>query len=66
MELIVSAFHGTQIDSAFQEQAMVVSRADIIIGIHGAGLNMFHFVPFNSIVIEIHWALPRKRTHTIV
>ena len=25
-----------------------------MIGIHGAGLNMFHFMPFNSVVIEIH------------
>ena len=55
MELIVSAFHGAEIDSAFQEQALhVSSRADIMIGIHGAGLNMFHFMPFNSVVIEIH------------
>jgi len=25
-----------------------------MMGIHGAGLNMFHFMPFHSIVIEIH------------
>jgi len=48
VELIVSAFHGAQKDSAFQEQALVVSRTDIMIGIHGAGLNMFHLMPFNS------------------
>ena len=54
VEFIVSAFHGAEIDSAFQEQALHVSRADIMIGIHGAGLNMFHFLPFNSVVIEIH------------
>ena len=51
MELIVSAFHGAQKYPAFQEQALIVSRADIMIGIHGAGLNMFHFMPFNYVVI---------------
>ena len=54
VEFIVSAFHGAELESAFQEQALHVSRADIMIGIHGAGLNMFHFLPFNSVVIEIH------------
>ena len=54
VEFIVAAFHGAQKESAFQEQALLVSRADIMIGIHGAGLNMFHFMPFNSVVIEIH------------
>jgi len=52
VELIVSAFHGAQKDSAFREQALVVSRADNMIGIHGAGLNIFHFMPFNSVVIH--------------
>ena len=54
VEFIISAFHGAESESAFQEQALHVSRADIMIGIHGAGLNMFHFLPFNSIVLEIH------------
>ena len=25
-----------------------------MIGIHGVGLNMFHFVPFNSAIVEIY------------
>mmetsp|Transcript_30856 Transcript_30856/g.61507 ORF Transcript_30856/g.61507 Transcript_30856/m.61507 type:complete len:117 (-) Transcript_30856:156-506(-) len=41
-------------DTSFQDQALFVSKANIMIGMHGAGLNMFHFLPFNSVVVEIH------------
>ena len=51
MELIVLAFHGAQKDPAFQEQALLVSCADNMIGIHGEGLNIFHSMPFNSVFI---------------
>ena len=54
IELIVADFYAEKKDTPFQEQALFVSRANIMIGIHGAGLNMFHFMPFNSVVVEIH------------
>lgn len=54
IELTVASFYGDKRDTAAQEQALFVSRADIMIGIHGAGLNMFHFMPFYSIVVELH------------
>lgn len=54
LELVVADFHGDKKDTSFEEQARFVARANIMIGMHGAGLNMFHFMPFNSVVIEIH------------
>ena len=54
VDLIFADFYGEKKDTPFQEQAQFVSSANIMIGMHGAGLNMFHFLPFNSIVIEIH------------
>eukprot|EP00554_Chaetoceros_debilis_P003413 CAMPEP_0194086774 /NCGR_PEP_ID=MMETSP0149-20130528/22397_1 /TAXON_ID=122233 /ORGANISM="Chaetoceros debilis, Strain MM31A-1" /LENGTH=630 /DNA_ID=CAMNT_0038769949 /DNA_START=24 /DNA_END=1916 /DNA_ORIENTATION=+ len=54
IDLIVADFYGDKRDTAFQEQALLASRANIMIGVHGAGLNMFHFLPFNSVVVEIH------------
>ena len=55
IELDVAQFYGSRGKyTPFEEQALFVSRADILIGIHGAGLNMFHFLPFNSVVIELH------------
>lgn len=54
MELIVADFYGDKKDTPFQEQVAFVSRANIMIGMHGAGLNMFHFMPFNSVVVELH------------
>jgi len=54
VDLIVADFYGEKIHTAFQEQALLASRANIMIGVHGAGLNMFHFLPFNSVIVEIH------------
>ena len=54
IEFIVADFYGEKKDMPFQEQALLVSRANIMIGVHGAGLNMFHFLPFNSVILEIH------------
>ena len=54
VELIVADFYGDKLHTSYQEQALLVSRADVMIGMHGAGLNMFHFMPFNSVVVEIH------------
>ena len=54
IELIVASFYGDKKDTAAREQAHFVSRANIMIGIHGAGLNMFHFMPFYSVVVELH------------
>ena len=52
--MIVADFYGEKKDTTFQEQVLFISRANIMIGMHGAGLNMFHFMPFNSVVVEIH------------
>ena len=54
VEFIVADFYGDKKDLPFQEQALFVSRANVMIGMHGAGLNLFHFMPFNSVVVEIH------------
>jgi len=54
VEFIVADFYGDKKDTPFQEQVLFVSKANIMIGMHGAGLNMFHFMPFNSVVVEIH------------
>lgn len=54
IELMVADFYGDKKETPFQEQALFISKANIMIGMHGAGLNMFHFMPFNSVVIEIH------------
>jgi len=55
LEFLVADFYGNKgMEVAYEEQAQFVSRSDIMIGVHGAGLNMFHFMPFHSIVIEIH------------
>jgi len=54
IEFMVADFYGDKRETAFQEQAILASRANIMIGVHGAGLNMFHFLPFNSVVVEIH------------
>eukprot|EP00980_Cylindrotheca_fusiformis_P023206 scaffold10220_cov148-Cylindrotheca_fusiformis.AAC.4 len=54
IELIVADFFGEKKDTPFQEQVTLVSRANIMIGMHGAGLNMFHFMPFNSVIVELH------------
>ena len=54
IDLIVADFYGDKLHTSYQEQALLVSKADIMIGMHGAGLNMFHFMPFNSVVVEIH------------
>lgn len=54
IEFIVADFYGEKKETPFQEQVLFVSKANIMIGMHGAGLNMFHFMPFNSVVVEIH------------
>lgn len=54
VDFIVAAFYADNKTTPFQEQVLRVSRANIMIGMHGAGLNMFHFMPFNSVVVEIH------------
>jgi hypothetical protein len=54
VEFIAADFYGDKKDLPFQEQALFVSRANVMIGMHGAGLNLFHFMPFNSVVVEIH------------
>ena len=54
IDFIVADFYGENSKTAFQEQALFVSRANIMIGMHGAGLNMFMFMPFNSVVVELH------------
>lgn len=54
VDFIVADFYGDKANIPFQEQALLVSRANVMIGMHGAGLNMFHFMPFNSVVVEIH------------
>jgi len=54
IDFIVADFYGEKSKTAFQEQALFVSRANIMIGMHGAGLNMFMFMPFNSVVVELH------------
>ena len=54
IELVVADFYGQKKETPIQEQALFISRANIMIGIHSAGLNMFHIMPFNSVVIEIH------------
>jgi capsular polysaccharide biosynthesis protein len=54
IDFIVADFYGDKKDTPFQEQALFVSKASIMIGMHGAGLNMFHFMPFNSVVVEIN------------
>jgi hypothetical protein len=61
VELIVADFYGEKKDTAFQEQVALVSKANIMIGIHGAGLNMFHFMPFNSVVVELHRGTEAQR-----
>lgn len=40
--------------TSYREQAHAASRANIMIGVHGAGLNLAMFMPFNSVVVEIH------------
>lgn len=55
IEMDVANFYdkeGSQ--TSYQEQAHFVSRANILIGVHGAGLNLAFFMPFNSVVVEIH------------
>jgi hypothetical protein len=54
IDFIVASFYGETSDTAALDQALFVSRANIMIGIHGAGLNMFHFMPFYSVVVELH------------
>ena len=54
IELIVADFYGDKIHTSFEEQAHFVSRTNIMMGIHGAGLNMFMFLPSNSVVVEVH------------
>jgi hypothetical protein len=54
IELIVADFYGDKYHESFEEPAHVVSRNNIMMGIHGAGLNMFMFLPFNSVVVEVN------------
>lgn len=54
IEFIVADFYGDKKDTSWQEQALFISKANVMIGMHGAGLNMFHFMPFNSVIVEIH------------
>ena len=37
-----------------QFQALAASEIDVMVGIHGAGLNMFLFSPSRSSIVEIH------------
>jgi capsular polysaccharide biosynthesis protein len=60
-ELIVADFYGEKKNAPFQEQVALVSRANIMIGMHGAGLNMFHYMPFNSVVVELHRGTNRQK-----
>lgn len=55
IEMDVASFYGEEgSHTSYQEQAHFVSRANIMIGVHGAGLNLAMFMPFNSVVVEIH------------
>jgi hypothetical protein len=54
IDLIVADFYGDKYHASFEEQAHLVSRTNIMMGVHGAGLNMFMFLPFNSVVVEVH------------
>jgi hypothetical protein len=55
IEMQVANFHDSQTsETPYQEQAHYVSRSNILIGVHGAGLNLLMFMPFNSVVVEIH------------
>jgi hypothetical protein len=54
IEFVVADFYGDKFHTSFEEQAHLVSRTNIMMGIHGAGLNMFMFLPFNSVVVEVH------------
>lgn len=67
IDLVVADFYGDKLHTAYQEQALLVSRADVMIGMHGAGLNMFHFMPFNSVIVEIHrGTTAQKNSHNYV
>uniref|UniRef100_A0A0G4I2N5 Glycosyltransferase 61 catalytic domain-containing protein n=1 Tax=Chromera velia CCMP2878 TaxID=1169474 RepID=A0A0G4I2N5_9ALVE len=46
-------FYGEGLRKSFREQAVLASRGDILIGLHGAGLNVFLFLPPQSVVCEI-------------
>jgi len=55
IEMEVANFYGDEgSQTSYQEQAHFVSRSNIMIGVHGAGLNLAMFMPFDSVVIEIH------------
>lgn len=54
IEFMVADFYANKAKTPYQEQATFVSKAHIMIGMHGAGLNMFHFMPFGSNIVEIH------------
>ena len=55
IEMYIANFYDEQgSQTSYREQAHFVSRANILIGVHGAGLNLAMFMPFNSVVVEIH------------
>ncbi|GFH46246.1 hypothetical protein CTEN210_02720 [Chaetoceros tenuissimus] len=54
IEFMVADFYANKVWTTYQEQATFVSKANVMIGMHGAGLNMFHFMPFGSNIVEIH------------
>ena len=56
-EFAVARFYGNQTGTSFEEQALFVSKSNILIGLHGAGLNLYPFLPFGSTVIEVHTIL---------
>uniref|UniRef100_A0A0G4FB76 Glycosyltransferase 61 catalytic domain-containing protein n=1 Tax=Chromera velia CCMP2878 TaxID=1169474 RepID=A0A0G4FB76_9ALVE len=46
-------FYGDGLKKSFREQALLASRGDILVGLHGAGLNLFLFLPPQSVVCEL-------------
>lgn len=54
IEFEAARFYGNNSRTPFQEQAHFISRSNILIGIHGAGLNMLFFAPPGSFVVELH------------
>lgn len=67
-EFFVTKFYGDKMNTAYQEQAQLVSRTNVMIGVHSAGLNLFFFLPFNSVIIKVHLSgtcLERNSANTV-